>query len=63
MRNVLIYFDTPTKKVILSRARQAMAPDGTLFLGGAETTLNVDDAFQRVQIGKGVFYRRAKSGH
>jgi len=57
LRNVLIYFDVPTKQQILARARQVLAPDGYLFLGAAETTLNIDDAFERTQVGKGVFYR------
>jgi chemotaxis protein methyltransferase CheR len=31
--------------------------DGWLFLGGAETTLNLDDSFERVQIGRATVYR------
>lgn len=47
MRNVLIYFDLNTKKDILRRARKLLKPDGTLFLGGAETTMGLDDEFER----------------
>ncbi len=60
VRNVLIYFDIETKKKILARVRQALAPDGVLFLGGAETTLNLDDAFELVPEGKAVCYRLRK---
>lgn len=51
MRNVLIYFDQPTKAAILGKVRQVLAPDGYLVLGAAETTLNVDAAFERVTQG------------
>jgi len=47
IRNVLIYFDMATKKQILGRIRRSMKPDGYMFLGGAETPLNLDDAFER----------------
>lgn len=57
LRNVLIYFDTDTKKSILARMRSLLRPDGYLFLGAAETTMNLDDAFERVQIGKSGAYR------
>lgn len=57
MRNVLIYFDATTKRQILARVRRAMRPDGYLILGGAETTLNLDDSFDRVQIGRAPVYR------
>lgn len=57
LRNVLIYFDTETKKTILAKVRSLLKPDGYLFLGGGETTLHLDDAFERVQIEKSVCYR------
>jgi chemotaxis protein methyltransferase CheR len=62
LRNVLIYFDVETKRTILNRVKQTMAPGGFLFLGGAETTLNLDNSFERVQEGRAVFYRRASGG-
>ncbi|MGE0679666.1 MAG: protein-glutamate O-methyltransferase CheR [Candidatus Binatia bacterium] len=57
MRNVLIYFDVPTKKAILAKVRRLLRPDGYLFLGAAETTLNLDDGFERVQFDKAGCYR------
>lgn len=56
-RNVLIYFDTETKKKILGELRGALFPGGYLVLGGAETTLNLDDKFKRVTVGRAVFYQ------
>jgi chemotaxis protein methyltransferase CheR len=60
LRNVLIYFDLPTKRAILTRVRQLMRPDGWLFLGAAETTLGVDDNWERVVLGRGSAYRPRK---
>lgn len=49
MRNVLIYFEVEKKKEILERARRLLRPDGYLLLGGAETTINLDDDFEPIQ--------------
>lgn len=57
MRNVLIYFDVNTKKTILGKIRQAMKSDGYLFMGAAETTLNLDDSFVRTEYQKSGCYK------
>jgi len=59
MRNVLIYFDIATKKRMFGRLREVLRPDGYLFLGAAETTLNIDDSFEGTERGKTICYRRA----
>ena len=57
LRNVLIYFDIETKKTILGKVRKLLRPGGYLVLGGAETTLNLDDGFERVVFDKTACYR------
>lgn len=57
LRNVLIYFDVQTKQSILARVRRVLRPKGYLFLGGGETTVNLDPAFELVQFEKGICYR------
>ena len=57
LRNVLIYFDVETKKVILGKIRRLLRPGGYLFLGGAESTFHLDEAFERVVFDKATCYR------
>ena len=57
MRNVLIYFDTATKTRVLQQIRKLIRPDGYLFLGGAESTLTLDDAWERVVLDRATAYR------
>jgi chemotaxis protein methyltransferase CheR len=57
IRNVLIYFDVATKRLLLGRVGNLLEPDGFLVLGGAETTNNIDDGYQPVKIGGGVYYQ------
>jgi len=62
LRNVLIYFDSATKSQVLQRVRRILRPDGYLFLGGAETTLGLDDGFDRVSAGSCTVYRHRGAG-
>jgi chemotaxis protein methyltransferase CheR len=48
LRNVLIYFDGPTRERILGRVERVLAPDGYLLLGGAETTIHLDTNWEPV---------------
>jgi chemotaxis protein methyltransferase CheR len=41
LRNVLIYFDNPTKERIIQQAATHLAPNGYLFLGSAETVFSL----------------------
>jgi chemotaxis protein methyltransferase CheR len=54
-RNVLIYFDQPTKTRILSAIARRIASDGVLLLGGAESVFGLSDAFAGLSGLKGVY--------
>jgi chemotaxis protein methyltransferase CheR len=58
LRNVLIYFDVATKRAILARARERLTPGGTVFLGGAETAVGLDEGYVQVPLGRTFGYRR-----
>ena len=62
LRNVLIYFDLETKRSVLSHVRRILRPGGFLVLGGAESTLNLDEAFQRQELGRAVVFRHIGGG-
>jgi chemotaxis protein methyltransferase CheR len=56
-RNVLIYFDQPTKAKVLDGIADVLAPDGVLYLGGAETVLGISDRFKPVPGLRGIYQR------
>jgi chemotaxis protein methyltransferase CheR len=60
MRNVLIYLDLESKRDILLRIRRLLDPDGYVLLGGAETTTNLDDAFEAVTLEGATCFRLRK---
>jgi len=57
LRNVLIYFDVATKRTVLRNVAKLLRPDGWLFLGAAETTIGIDDSYERVAAGRTSAYR------
>ncbi len=54
-RNVLIYFDQPTKTKVLDRMSRILPADGFLYLGGAETVIGVTERFQPLAGYRGVY--------
>jgi chemotaxis protein methyltransferase CheR len=61
-RNVLIYFDQPTKSKVLEGVQKQMPDDGVLYLGGAETVLGVTQAFKPIPGQRGVYAVNRKEG-
>ena len=57
LRNVLIYFDVPTKKEILIKVRRVLSSDGYLFLGGSENAIGLDDSFKRLELEQSSVYQ------
>lgn len=54
-RNVLIYFDEPTRKKVFAGMARSMKPGGFLCLGGAETVIGISDAFRILPGERGLF--------
>jgi chemotaxis protein methyltransferase CheR len=55
-RNVLIYFDQPTKQLVLERMARHLGQDGFLYLGGAETVVGITDKFQPMTNHRGMYH-------
>ena len=54
-RNVLIYFDQPTKARVLDAIAGLLPPDGLLYLGGAETVLGITSRLVPLPGERGVY--------
>jgi chemotaxis protein methyltransferase CheR len=55
-RNVMIYFDAPTKKRLLGELHGTLFRGGWLLLGGAETAFEVGEWFERQTVGGALVY-------
>jgi chemotaxis protein methyltransferase CheR len=54
-RNVLIYFDQPTKVNIFERIARMLEPDGVLALGAAESVVGITNAFRPYPERRGLY--------
>jgi chemotaxis protein methyltransferase CheR len=61
-RNVMIYFRFATMERIVEKFSRCLCPGGYLFLGHAETLMNLSVSLERVHYRGGVFYRQQKGG-
>jgi chemotaxis protein methyltransferase CheR len=57
-RNVLIYFDEPTRRRVCEGLHSLLYPGGWLALGAAESLLGVERLFESVPVGRMLLYRR-----
>jgi chemotaxis protein methyltransferase CheR len=57
-RNLLIYFDEPTRRTLCARLHALLRAGGWLVLGSAENLYGVSDGFESVVAGKALFYRK-----
>ena len=56
IRNVLVYFDAPTRRQILREIHGTLFRGGWLLLGSAEVPSGLDDIFERLPIGNCTVY-------
>ncbi|UEM20247.1 protein-glutamate O-methyltransferase [Skermanella mucosa] len=61
-RNVLIYFDQPTKGKVLESIAKLMPADGVLYLGGAETVLGITERFKPMDNQRGLYVMSQPAG-
>ncbi len=54
-RNVVIYFEKDTQRVLFDRYAELLAPDGIQFIGHSESLYNVTDRFRTV--GKSIYQK------
>jgi chemotaxis protein methyltransferase CheR len=62
-RNVLIYFDQPTKSAVLHRVARQMPDESYLILGAAETVVGLTDAFKPVPDRRGLYAPNLAARH
>lgn len=61
-RNVIIYFDESTNRILVERFRRVLAQDGYLFLGHSETLWELSKQFTPVQFTQAFAYRPSDRG-
>jgi chemotaxis protein methyltransferase CheR len=61
-RNVLIYFDDPTRRRVCRSLYRALVPGGWFALGAAESLFGGDEHFETVKLGRVLLYRKPQRG-
>lgn len=58
-RNVLIYFDSETKKQILEKIAAKLSPNGYLMIGTSENLIGLTDKFEMVKEWPGTYIKKS----
>lgn len=61
-RNVIIYFDTDTKREVVHTFHDKLVPAGTLLVGHSESLLNLSNEFQLHHLKNDMVYRKPAIG-
>jgi chemotaxis protein methyltransferase CheR len=61
-RNVIIYFDTDTKRRVVQTYHEKLVPGGYLLMGHAESLLNLSNDFELRHLRNDMVYRRPTPG-
>ncbi len=61
-RNVIIYFDTDTKREVITTFQQKLHPGGYLLMGHSESLLNLSNDFELRHLTNDMVYRRPTPG-
>lgn len=61
-RNVMIYFDVPTRRRVMRSFHDKLRPGGCLLLGHSESLANVTTAFELKHLKRDLVYRRPVLG-
>lgn len=62
-RNVLIYFDRITIQKVVSSFFDRLVPEGSLFLGHAESITGMNTGFETIHTEKSFYYRKGDSSY
>lgn len=57
LRNVLIYFDSATRRDVLTRVADTLRSDGYLYMGGTESPVGIVDCFHAGAEGRACHYQ------
>lgn len=61
-RNVIIYFNTPTKQTVVATFEDKLRPGGYLLLGHSESLINISSAFELRHLRHDLVYRKPAPG-